>query len=116
MSQDTAHAAQYTERAHWQTGARFPRTPHTRAHEGPTRDREEPTPHGSDTLGRPSRSTGPAAGVVPKAAGRSAVRLHRGPWQTSPGAMEATGDGQAGTQSQAERPRNLNHKGEAVVP
>ena len=34
-----------------------------------------------------------------KATGPSPARLHRGPWQTSPGAMEATGDRRAGTQS-----------------
>ena len=33
-----------------------------------------------------------------KAAGPSPARLHRGPWQTSPGAMEATDDRRAGTQ------------------
>ena len=33
-----------------------------------------------------------------KATGPSPARLHRGPWQTSPGAMEATGDRRAGTQ------------------
>ena len=57
-----------------------------------------------------------------KATGLSPARLHRGPWQTSAGAMEATGDRRAGTQSrrgvtcQAEWPRNSSHKGEAVVP
>ena len=34
-----------------------------------------------------------------EAAGPSPARLHRRPWQTSPGAMEATGDRRAGTQS-----------------
>ena len=34
----------------------------------------------------------------PKATGSSLARLHRGPWQTSPGAMEATVDRRAGTQ------------------
>ena len=33
-----------------------------------------------------------------KAAGRSPARLHQGPWQTSPRAMEATDDRGAGTQ------------------
>ena len=56
------------------------------------------------------------------ATGPSPARLHRGPGQTSPGAMEATGDRRAGTQSRggvacgAERARNSSHKGEAVVP
>ena len=39
-----------------------------------------------------------------KAAGPSPARLHRGPWQTSPGAMEATGDRRAGTQSRRGSP------------
>ena len=48
-----------------------------------------------DTVGPP----GQQQGRYPKAAGPSPARPHRGPWQTSPGAMEATGDGRAGTQS-----------------
>ena len=82
-AQDIAHATQHTERAHRWTGARRPRTPHTqhnttsgntgeqesggpahRTHVGRPGDRKEPTPHGSDTLGRPSRPTGPVAGAV----------------------------------------------------
>ena len=39
-----------------------------------------------------------------RATGRSPARLHRGPWQTSPGAMEATGDRRAGTQSRRGSP------------
>ena len=39
-----------------------------------------------------------------KATGPSPARLHRGPWQTSPGAMEATGDRRAGTQSRRGSP------------
>ena len=39
-----------------------------------------------------------------KAGGPSPARLHRGPWQTSPGAMEATGDRRAGTQSRRGSP------------
>ena len=38
-------------------------------------------------------------GRYPKAAGPSPARLHRGPWQTSRGAKEATVDRRAGTQS-----------------
>ena len=33
-----------------------------------------------------------------KATGPSPATLHRGPWQMSPGAMEANGDRRAGTQ------------------
>ena len=39
-----------------------------------------------------------------KATGPSPARLHRGPWQTSPGAMEATVDRRAGTQSRRGSP------------
>ena len=39
-----------------------------------------------------------------KASGPSPARLHRGPWQTSPGAMEATGDRRGGTQSRRGSP------------
>ena len=39
-----------------------------------------------------------------KATGPSPARLHRGPWQTSPGAMEATDDRRAGTQSRRGSP------------
>ena len=39
-----------------------------------------------------------------KATGPSPTRLHRGPWQTSPEAMEATGDRRAGTQSRRGSP------------
>ena len=39
-----------------------------------------------------------------KATGLSPARRHRGPWQTSPGAMEATGDRGAGTQSKRGSP------------
>ena len=39
-----------------------------------------------------------------KATGPSPARLHRGPWQTSPGAMEAPGDRRAGTQSRRGSP------------
>ena len=66
MAQDTAQAKQDTKRAHWWTGAEWPRTLHTRAHVGRPRDRKEPTPHGSGALGRPSRPTRPAAGAVPQ--------------------------------------------------
>ena len=38
------------------------------------------------------------------ATGLSPARLHRGPWETSPGAMEATGDRRAGTQSRRGSP------------
>ena len=82
-AEDTVHATQHTERAQRRTGAGRPRTPHTqhnttsghtgeqepggpghRTHVGRPGDRKEPTPHGSDTLGRPSRPTGPVAGAV----------------------------------------------------
>ena len=51
--------------------------------------------HWDDPADPPGQQQGPH----PKAAGPSPGRLHRGPWQTSPGAMEATGDRRAGTQS-----------------
>ena len=38
------------------------------------------------------------------ATGPSPAKLHQGPWQTSPGAMEATGDRRAGTQSRRGSP------------
>ena len=38
------------------------------------------------------------------ATGPSPARLHPGPWQTSPGAMEAAGDRRAGTQSRRGSP------------
>ena len=71
--------------------------------------------------GDPAGPPGQQQGRYPKVAGPSPARLHRGPWQTSPGGMEATVDRGAGTQSmegvacQSERLRNLSHKGEAVV-
>ena len=42
MTQDTAHAKQHTEQAHRQTGAKWPRTPHTQhnTRSGHTGERE----------------------------------------------------------------------------
>ena len=51
--------------------------------------------HVDDPADRP----GHQQGRYPKAAGLSPAKLHRGPWRTSPGAMELTGSGTAGTQS-----------------
>ena len=49
--------------------------------------------------GDPADPTGQQQGRMSKAAGPSPARLHRGLWQTSPCAMEATSDRRAGTQS-----------------
>ena len=61
MAQDTANTTQHTE---GDTGEQEPSGPGHRTHVGRPRDRKEPTPHGSDTLGRPSRLTGPVAEAV----------------------------------------------------
>ena len=55
-------------------------------------------------LGDPADPPGQQQGRHPKAARSSPGRLHLGPWQTSPGAMEATGDGRAVTQSRRGSP------------
>ena len=73
MAHDTAHATQRTEQAHRGTGAKWPRTPHTRAHVGRPRDRKEPTTHGGRThLGDPADPPGHQQGQYPKATGLSA--------------------------------------------
>ena len=52
---------------------------------------------------------------VLQATGRSLARLHRGPWQTSPGAMEATGDRRAGTQSRRGSPAKQSEPATAAT-
>ena len=54
-------------------------------------------PMGRMHWGDPADPPGQQQGRYPKAAGLSLARLHRGPWQTSAGAMEATVDRRAGT-------------------
>ena len=54
--------------------------------------------------GDPADPPGQQQGRSPKATGLSPARLHQGPWQTSPGAMEATVDRRAGTQSRRGSP------------
>ena len=56
-------------------------------------------PMGRTHWGDPADPPGQWQERYSKASGPSPARLHRGPWQTSPGAMEATGDRRAGTQS-----------------
>ena len=147
-AQDTAHAKQRTERAHRQTGVKWPKTPHLQSN-APSRHTGEQEPSGSGPRKRkathraatpvnmsqlaqdnthtctrraaegqerskkpmdrthwdnPADPSGEQQGRYPKAAGRSPARLHQGPWQTSPGAMEATGDRRAGTQSRSGSP------------
>ena len=77
MAQDTAHTR--TRRA--AEGQERTNTPWVRR-TGPTQRTHRAS----------SRGGTPASGPSP-------ARLHRGPWQTSPGAMEATVDRRAGTQS-----------------
>ena len=43
VARDTAHATERTKRAHWWTGAKWPRTPHTHAHQGRPRDGQQQT-------------------------------------------------------------------------
>ena len=71
VAQDTAHTC--TTRAGRETG-------------------KKQHPMGWTHWGDPADPLGQRQGRYPKAAGPSPVRLHRGQWQTSPGAMEATGD------------------------
>ena len=52
----------------------------------------------------PADPPGQQQGRYPKVADPSPARLHGGPSQTSPGAMEATDDRRAGTQSRRGRP------------
>ena len=54
--------------------------------------------------GDPADSPGQWQERYSKATGPSPARLHRRPWQTSPGAMETTGDRRAGTQSRRGSP------------
>ena len=61
-------------------------------------------PMGRAHWGNPADPAGQQLGRYPKAAGPSQARLHRGPWQTSPGDMEATTDRRAGTQSRRRSP------------
>ena len=67
-------------------------------------DRKEPTPHGPDTLGRPSRPTGPAAGAVPQGRWSEPGQAASATMQNVSGAMEATGERRAGTQSRRGSP------------
>ena len=55
-------------------------------------------PQGRTHWGDPANQSGQWQERYSKATGPSQARLHRGPWQTSPGAMEATNDRRAGTQ------------------
>ena len=71
-------------------------------HIGRPRDRKEPM--GRTHWGDPADPPGQWQERYSKATGLSPARLHRGPWQTSPGAMEATGDRRAGTQSRRGSP------------
>ena len=74
-------------------------------HVGRPRDgKQQTTNHGSGALRPHSRQSGQLQGGYPKGAGLSAARLHRRPWQTSPGAMETTGDRRACTQSRRGSP------------
>ena len=59
---------------------------------------------GRTHLGDPADPPGQWQEPYSKATGPSPARLHRGPWHTSPGAMEATGDRRAGTQSKRGSP------------
>ena len=61
-------------------------------------------PMGRTHWGDPADPPGQWQERYSKATGPSPARLHRGPWQTSPGAMEATGDRRAGTQSRRGSP------------
>ena len=61
-------------------------------------------PMGRTHRGDPADPPGQWQERYSKATGPSPARLHRGPWQTSPGAMEATGDRRAGTQSKRGSP------------
>ena len=54
--------------------------------------------------GDPADPLGQCQERYSKATRLSLARLHRGPWQTSPGAMETTGDRRAGTQSRRGSP------------
>ena len=54
---------------------------------------------GGTHWGDPADQPGQQQRRYPKATGPSPARVHRGPWQTSPRAMEATGDRRAGTRS-----------------
>ena len=61
---------------------------------GPTRAH----PRGQKPLGKPADRRASSRTGTPKAALPRPARLHRGPWQESPGAMETTRDRRAGTQ------------------
>ena len=59
---------------------------------------------GQTRWGDPADPAGQWQERYSKATVPSPARLHRGPWQMSPGAMEATGDRRAGTQSRRGSP------------
>ena len=52
----------------------------------------KPHPMGWTHLGDPANPPGQQQGRYPSAAGPSRARLHWGPWQTSPGAVESTSE------------------------
>ena len=60
MAQHTAHATQRTERAHWRTGAKWPRTPHTQ-HKAPSEHTGEQEPSGP---GQSTHNTTHRAGTL----------------------------------------------------
>ena len=79
-------------------------------------------PQGRTHWSDPADQSGQWQERYSKAAGPRPARLHRGPWQTLPGAMEATDDrraghtAQEGVACQAAGPRNSSHRVEGAVP
>ena len=76
-------------------------TAHTQGGRGTGKNQR---PMGRTHWGDPADPPGQWQERYSKAAGPSPARLHQGPWQTSPGAMDATGDRRAGTQSRRGSP------------
>ena len=84
VAQDTAHATQCTERAHPRTGAKWPRTPHTK-HNAPSEHTGEQEPSGPGH--RTGNTTHPASTPVNRSqvaqdTAHATQRTERAQWRT----------------------------------